>query len=537
KSKGKKSTIDIVDALSNYIPDHQSEKMELVSALKQLVEDFNDQAEEEGFKEDEEAKKTNKQLNEMSEKYLANVERIAEENVPIEVVRNFKNIRNTVDKRTFIQLFPIRQLGDDGQKIKAFAQEIRGVQLKNKWVKLEEYSQRSDLSVSKIISKIKKNDLDYENENWRLSLDSQVLLPKQYVKIKGINREKLRRRVKNGHIPYQDKGAKFYVSVDSQWIVEEEYRDQENLSPKEFKHKIDTNAIRYKKESDKRLILLKDQWLTEKDYLKVMNMSHQDLIKEIENNKLIYKIDNKIRYIWKKKKLLTMGEYMTHKGLTWERLQKLVSQKKVKSIQYKKQKDTYSIYVEGREVSASGENLVLADVLLLVEKDAPFIVLSVLILTVLFVYIDFRSLKKLMIVLIPLFAGIVLLFGFMYVFDVQFNILNVVVFPVIIGIGIDSGVHIYHRYQDEGGGDIFTVLKTTGVAVTFASLTTILGFGALIFANHKGLNTIGWLAVLGIGSSFILAITLLPSIILLLERSELDKDEKAPRFSLAGIWN
>ncbi len=537
KSKGKKSTIDIVDALSNYIPDHQSEKLELVSALKKLVEEFDDQAEEEGFKEDEEAKKTKKQFNEMNEKYLSNVERIAEENVPIEVVRNFKNTKNTVDKRTFIQLFPIRKLGDDGQKIKAFAQEIRGVQLKSKWVKLEEYSQRSGLLMSQITSKIKKNDLVYENKNWRLSLDSQTLSPKQYVKIKGINREKLRIRVKNGHIPYQDKGEKFYVSVDDQWIVEEEYRKQESLSPKEFKHKIDTNAVRYKKESDKRLILLKGQWLTEKDYLKLMNISHQDLTKEINNNKLNYKINNKIRYIWKKKKLLTMGEYMTHKGLTWEGLQQLVSQKKVKSIQYRKQKDTYSIYVEGREVSASGENLVLADVLLLVEKDAPFIVLSVLILTILFVYIDFRSVKKLMVVLIPLFAGIILLFGFMYVFDVQFNILNVVVFPVIIGIGIDSGVHIYHRYQDEEGGNIFTVLKTTGVAVTFASLTTILGFGALIFAHHKGLNTIGWLAVLGIGASFILAITLLPAIILLWEQSKLNNDESPPRFSLAGIWN
>ncbi len=493
KRKGKKSTIDIVDALSNYVPEHQTEKLQLKDALEILVKEFNDQVEEEGFKETEDSKETKKQFNEMSEKYLSNAKYIYEGNVPDEVARNFKNIKNTVDKRTFIQLFPIRKLGDDGQKIKAFAKEIRGVQLKSKWVKLEEYSERSDISISTIQSKIDKNDIEYENENWLLSQNGRWISPKQYSEDNRISRLVLRKRVLNSQIPFKDKGLKFYIFVEDQWIVEEEYREQENLSVKEFKHKIDTNAVRYKKESDKRLILLEDPW--------------------------------------KKKELLTMGGYMNQ--LAKESFQQLIYQKKAKSIQYKKVKDNHFIYVEGREVSASGENLVLADILFLVEKDAPFIVLSVLILTILIVYIDFRSLGKLLVVLIPLFAGLIFLFGFMYVFDVQFNILNVVIFPVIIGIGIDSGVHIYHRYQDEGRGNLLSALKTTGMAVTFASLTTMLGFGALIFANHKGLNSIGWLAVLGIGASFLLAITLLPTIILLWEQS--DSNEGASRFSLAGI--
>ena len=53
---------------------------------------------------------------------------------------------------------------------------------------------------------------------------------------------------------------------------------------------------------------------------------------------------------------------------------------------------------------------------------------------------------------------------------------NVIIFPIIIGIGIDSSVHIYNRYTEEG--DMLKSVTLTGEAVSLSALTTLIGFGS-----------------------------------------------------------
>ena len=73
----------------------------------------------------------------------------------------------------------------------------------------------------------------------------------------------------------------------------------------------------------------------------------------------------------------------------------------------------------------------------------------------------------------------------------KFNFTNFMALPLIIGIGIDDGVHMLHRYRIEGRGSIPIVVKYTGRAILLTSLTTMIGFGSMGLASHKGMASMG----------------------------------------------
>jgi predicted RND superfamily exporter protein len=114
-------------------------------------------------------------------------------------------------------------------------------------------------------------------------------------------------------------------------------------------------------------------------------------------------------------------------------------------------------------------------------------------------------------VLSPLAIGIIWMGGVMYLVGMKLNLFNIVVIPSIIGIGVDNGVHIYHRYMEQGKGSLYFVLRHTGLAISMTTLTTIVGYSGLILASHPGLNSIGSLAVIGISATFLAAVVALPA--------------------------
>jgi predicted RND superfamily exporter protein len=90
--------------------------------------------------------------------------------------------------------------------------------------------------------------------------------------------------------------------------------------------------------------------------------------------------------------------------------------------------------------------------------------------------------------------------------------------PMIVGIGIDDGVHLLHRYRIEGFTKTPIVLKSTGKAIMITSLTTMAGFGSLMLAEYRGFVSLGALLVLGVFACFITTVLLLPAIIGIMTR-------------------
>ncbi len=175
---------------------------------------------------------------------------------------------------------------------------------------------------------------------------------------------------------------------------------------------------------------------------------------------------------------------------------------------------------KGKTVHASSSNIVLADMLTIMIREGRLAAILAFCVVFLLVFLDFRNLKAVLFVLTPLAIGLLWMGVVMFLFGMKFNLFNIVVIPSVIGIGVDNGVHIYHRYKEEGPGSLSHVLRNTGSAISMTTLTTIVGYSGLILARHPGLNSIGDLAVIGISATYLTAMVVLPALLQFFERRE-----------------
>jgi predicted RND superfamily exporter protein len=153
-----------------------------------------------------------------------------------------------------------------------------------------------------------------------------------------------------------------------------------------------------------------------------------------------------------------------------------------------------------------------------VARDGLRATLLTILVVLLFLWLDFRSLKLALMAMIPLIAGGFWMVGMMKTFGMMFTMVNLMGIPMIVGIGIDDGVHLLHRYRIEGFTKTPVVLKSTGKAIMITSLTTMAGFGSLMLAEYRGFVSLGALLVLGVFACFITTVLLLPAIIGIMTR-------------------
>jgi hopanoid biosynthesis associated RND transporter like protein HpnN len=119
-----------------------------------------------------------------------------------------------------------------------------------------------------------------------------------------------------------------------------------------------------------------------------------------------------------------------------------------------------------------------------------------------------------LIILSSVFAGGVFTFGFMLLFNIPLNFANIIGLPLLLGIGIDSGIHITDRFRQEHGSqkNIFMTSSSRGVFVS--SLTTICSIGNLAFSSHQGTASMGLLLSIGLASMMISTMLVLPAFLI-----------------------
>jgi predicted RND superfamily exporter protein len=132
--------------------------------------------------------------------------------------------------------------------------------------------------------------------------------------------------------------------------------------------------------------------------------------------------------------------------------------------------------------------------------------LAILVVT----FFTLRRVGDTMLAILPLGLGIVWTAGLMWVFNLQFNLANLVAVPLVIGIGVENGIHLVHRYREEGLGGPALIAGSTGQAVALFSLTTMIGFGSLMVARYYGIFSMGLLLTLAVGSILAASLTVLP---------------------------
>ncbi len=137
---------------------------------------------------------------------------------------------------------------------------------------------------------------------------------------------------------------------------------------------------------------------------------------------------------------------------------------------------------------------------------------------VLIVYLCFRNFRISLIVLMPIAFAIIVTFGLLLLVGHRFSFMSITAIPLIIGIGIDNGIHLVRRYLENERNGILAVAKASGAALIQSNLTTIVGFGALMASSFAPLAEMGLVTSLGVALALAGGLWLVPAVILLGEQ-------------------
>ncbi len=167
----------------------------------------------------------------------------------------------------------------------------------------------------------------------------------------------------------------------------------------------------------------------------------------------------------------------------------------------------------GEPAVVSGKPMVWAEVLMQMRIDGQVITIAALV-AVLLVLIWFeRSYKPVLLVLLPLVTAFGIVAAAMAVLDIKLNFYNMLAAPTLIGLGVDGGTHLYHRYKELGPGSIPYILRNTGWSSFLVALTSSMGYFSLVNAGHRGLNSLGVLTLICIGANLFTTFVLLPAVL------------------------
>jgi len=153
------------------------------------------------------------------------------------------------------------------------------------------------------------------------------------------------------------------------------------------------------------------------------------------------------------------------------------------------------------EVYESGRIMVRA---FLISGILAFIVIFV------FVLMDFHAIKPALMAALPLVLGGLWLLCFMGLFRISFNLANFFAIPIIIGVGVDSGVHIIHRLKQER--ELPALGRATGTSVLLTAATNFIGFGMMMIAAHRGIASLGKIMAMGTVCCAVAALLVMPPI-------------------------
>jgi hopanoid biosynthesis associated RND transporter like protein HpnN len=146
------------------------------------------------------------------------------------------------------------------------------------------------------------------------------------------------------------------------------------------------------------------------------------------------------------------------------------------------------------------------------EQAALYALLVIMVVLLL----DLRSVRFAILAALPLGLGVLQTFGLLGILEIPLNPANMIALPLLLGIGVDYGVHIIHEYREQTGR--YRMSPATAVAVLVDGLTTVVGFGSLMIASHRGLQSLGRVLTLGVSCCMFTSMIMLPALLVLMSR-------------------
>lgn len=183
-----------------------------------------------------------------------------------------------------------------------------------------------------------------------------------------------------------------------------------------------------------------------------------------------------------------------------------------------------SIEDAGLEARLSGMIALDVDSYAVFGNDLGIIGLAGIVLVLSAVMFYFRSITRGLLVLVPVVLAITWTSGWMGYLGIPFSFISVGLIPILFGLGVDYGIHIINRYEEEmdkGKSAIEALLEsvsTVGVGLVIVTLTTVAGFLGLLASALPSTQQMGQALALGIFFSLLAAFSTVPPALILKEK-------------------
>ena len=152
--------------------------------------------------------------------------------------------------------------------------------------------------------------------------------------------------------------------------------------------------------------------------------------------------------------------------------------------------------------------------------------LALIVISILLFFLLDRRVDVIIALLPLLLAGLVTAAATVLV-SIPFNFANIIALPLLLGIGVDSAIHMIHRYRSALPEDGNLLGTSTARAVLISALTTMCSFGNLAVSPHTGTASMGVLLTIGLCLTLLTTLFVLPSLLKVIDHSTHNKEQSA----------
>lgn len=174
-----------------------------------------------------------------------------------------------------------------------------------------------------------------------------------------------------------------------------------------------------------------------------------------------------------------------------------------------------TVYAQGRWHEVAADFFVIPEIFDAIDRDGPYVLQLAIGIMVLTALVLLRRFKAALAVVVTVAFSLLWLVAVFFVLDWKLNFFNIIVLPLLLGMGQDDALHLAERHREEDGS-MGIVLREAGGAIFVTTLTTVLGFSGILFANHLGLHSMAWTAVIGMTLALVASVVVLPLLLALL---------------------
>ncbi|RLF42431.1 MAG: hypothetical protein DRN12_00175 [Thermoplasmata archaeon] len=194
--------------------------------------------------------------------------------------------------------------------------------------------------------------------------------------------------------------------------------------------------------------------------------------------------------------------------------------------------------LEAISMNVTGSGLILSEINKTTDAANRMIAPGIFTAIILILTISFRRPSYVILPLAGLSISIIWLFGTMVLLGIKFNAMAVALIPLIMGLGVDYSIHLFHNYRTElkkgktPREAIVSSIRDIGMAMLLATITTIIAFLSFLTATIPTIQDFGILCAIGIFYTFIVTVTLQAAVRYILDRKKKIKVNNLKRFSL-----